>query len=589
MHRSVNSAHHHHLSRPAAVLVAAAATIALAVGITAAGASTAHGAPAAGAKAGTPAPAAAPDPDGANGYKSIGYFPAWVPQSGTYQVADLDRTGAVGDLTHLNYAFGNITSDLVCDESDAAGPEGPEGDPQSDYLRLVSKKDSVDGVADKATQPLAGNLNQLRKLKERNPDLKVLISLGGWTWSDNFSDAVATPESRARLVDSCVDLWIRGNLPVHGAQGGAGVAAGIFDGIDIDWEWPGADGEHPSPRPEQDGENFIAFLQLLRTKLDAVGATTGEHYLISGFAPAGWAPRTFGGWLDPRLVAVVDYLNVQGYDYHGTWVPNRTGHQGNLHKYYWPDDSQNYANWGLAADDLLAVYRAAGYRGDQINLGLAAYGQGWSGVTDPTPGAAAAAPIGTRTYAQLHDLGTEYYDATAGAAYRWDGDQWFSLDTPRSVTGKAEWLAVNGYGGGFIWDITGDYKNELAGALASTFRLATPGPLVTPSGAAPWYASGLYTAGDTVSHDGVEYVARWWTRGEEPGAANGAWQATGPAGTTPPTAPSACAPAWDAAATYGKGDVVSRAGVNHTALWWTRGEAPGATAWGAWDAGAPCA
>lgn len=571
-----------HLPRPVAIALAATTTIALAMAITAIGAKTAHSQPPAAAPA-------APDPDGINGFRTIGYFPGWVPPSGVYQVADLERTGAVDDLTHLNYAFGNITSDLVCDISDAVGPEGPEGDPNADYLRLVPKKQSVDGVADRADQPLAGNLNQLRKLKDRNPDLKVLISLGGWTWSDNFSDAVATPESRARLVDSCVDLWIRGDLPAYGAQGGPGAAAGIFDGIDIDWEWPGATGEHPSPRPGEDAENFIAFMQSLRAALDAVSLETGRDYLISGFAPAGWEPRTNGGWVDPRLADVVDYLNVQGYDYHGTWVPDRTGHQGNLHKYYWPDStgSGDYANWGLAADDLLAAYRSAGYRGDQVNLGLAAYGQGWSGVTDPTPGATAAAPIGTRTYAQIHDLGTEYYDADAGAGYRWDGDQWFSLDTPRSVTDKASWLAVNGYGGGFIWDITGDYDNELAGALAGTLRSATPGPLAAPSGAAPWYPSGLYLRGDVVAHNGVEYVAQWWTRDEEPGTArSAAWRATG--STTPVGSPEACAAAWSSTQTYHAGDVVSRAGVNHVALWWTRGDVPGSDPWGAWDASRPC-
>jgi chitinase len=559
--------------------------VALAVGITAAGAQAATARTAAAPPA---AGSTAPDPDGINGFRTIGYFPGWVPQGGGYQVADLERTGAVDDLTHLNYAFGNITSDLVCDISDAVGPEGPEGDPNSDYLRIVPKKESVDGVADKAGQPLAGNLNQLRKLKERHPDIKVLISLGGWTWSDNFSDAVATPESRTRLVNSCVDLWIRGNLPVYGTQGGDGVAAGIFDGIDIDWEWPGADGEHPSPRPDDDAANFLDFMEELRAALDQVTAQTGHDYLLSGFAPAGWGPRTNGGWVDPRLAAVMDYLNVQGYDYHGTWVANRTGHQGNLHPYAWPDTEPGGANWGLAADGLLAAYRAAGYTGDQLNLGIAAYGQGWSGVTDPTPGASAAAAIGTKNYNELRTVGKEYYDDVAGAAYRYDGNQWWSLDTPRSVTAKAEWVAVNGYGGGFIWDITGDYHNELAGALGGTLRSATPGPLALQTGAAPWYASGVYTAGDVVVHEGVEYRAQWWTRNQEPGASPyGPWQATGT--LTPETESSTCAPAWDATATYTSGDVVSRAGVNHTAMWWSRGDVPGANATNAWDAGDVCA
>ncbi|BDZ42493.1 hypothetical protein GCM10025865_17920 [Paraoerskovia sediminicola] len=314
-----------------------------------------------------------------NGYRSVGYFQAFAPgdDGRDYEVADILRSGAIEDLTHINYAFGNVTTDLVCDIVDEPG----EGDPENDYTRLVSKADSVDGKADKANQKLAGNFNQLRKLKKVSPDTKILISLGGWTWSDNFSDAAATPESRERLVSSCIDLYIKGNLPEHDGFGGKKAARGVFDGIDIDWEWPAADGEQPSPRPDEDKANFLALLQEFRTQLDAYGHKTHEDYLLTGFAPAGWAPRTNGGWVDPIAVESFDFLNVQGYDYHGGWVPDRAGHQGNLHPYTWPDANGDEvtANWGLAADGLMDAYRAAGYSGEQLNLGMAAYGQGWEG------------------------------------------------------------------------------------------------------------------------------------------------------------------------------------------------------------------
>ncbi len=491
----------HRTSLPVPALLAATTALVVGLGVPAVAAAPMNTGQVVAKKSAPEAPA----PDGINGYRTLGYFPAWAPASSGYDVVDLVRTGAVEDLTHLNYAFGNVTTDLVCDITDATVPETgvdpgqPEGDPEADYLRLVPAKASVDGRGDTADQPVAGNFNQLRKLKERHPDLQVLISLGGWTWSDNFSDAAATPESRQRLVDSCIDLYLRGDLPVHGAQGGPGVAAGIFDGIDIDWEWPAASGEHPSPRPAEDKENFLALMELFRSELDALSAETGEDYLLTGFAPAGWTPRTEGGWVDPRLPAVVDFLNVQGYDYHGTWVTDRTGHQGNLHPYEWPGRPGEAANWGLAADGLMAAYRAAGYRDDQLNLGLAAYGQGWSGVSDPTPGAAAGGAIGTANYAELRHVGKEYYDATAVAGYRWDGDQWWSLDTPRSVTAKAEWIATQSYGGAFFWDITGDFRNELGSALAGTLRTAAPGPLAgdgatpTPECGPAWSADAAAT------------------------------------------------------------------------------------------------
>ncbi|MCB7135785.1 glycosyl hydrolase family 18 protein [Cellulosimicrobium marinum] len=567
--------------RTTAAAVALATTTALVAG--AAGTANAATAPAA--------------DDGTNGYKTVGYYPAWeAGNADGYQVADLHTTGAADDLTHLNYAFGNVTTDLVCDITDRVDPaeNAPEGDPLNDYVQLLDADKTVDGVADQPSQALAGNFNQLKKLKEEHPGLKVLVSLGGWTWSDNFSDAVSTPENRARLVESCLDVYFHGNLPVvedaeNGTKGGDGVAAGIFDGIDLDWEWPGATGEHPTPRPAEDAENFVQFAQLLRAELTELGAETGEDYLITGFAPASWAARTNGGWLDPRFVDALDFINVQGYDYHGDWNTTRTGHQGNLHVYTDPTTGQP-ANWGLAADGVLGAYHNAGWPKDKLVLGMAAYGYGWRGVTDPTPGAAANGSLPFTYYTDIKAKGlTEYYDEVAGQGYFYGDGEWWTADTPRSVTTKAEYLATQGYGGGYFWDLAGDDDNELLGTLAGTFEAATPGPLVPDDAAAPWYATGIYSTGDVVYHDGTEYRATWWTRDQQPGDADGPWKAIGPAGTAPAGDRPACAAPWDAARAYRTGEVVSRAGVNHTAQWWTRGTTPGTDATAAWDAGLPCA
>ncbi|MBX9243583.1 chitinase [Actinotalea ferrariae] len=524
-----------------------------------------------------PAPAVA-GPSDINGYRSVGYYMADAPVTRDFHIADLVTSGAIEDLTHLNYAFGNVTTDLVCDIADVPG----EGDPHNDFLRSVSAKDSVDGVADQPGQALAGNFNQLRKLKELSPDTKVLVSLGGWTWSDNFSEAASTPEGRTALVDSCLDLYIDGDLPELEGRGGAGAAAGLFDGIDIDWEWPVTGGETANARPE-DKENFLLLMEEFRAELDARGAADGEDYLLTAFAPAGGWNAGEGGWLDPRLFAVVDFLNVQGYDFHGGWVPNQTGHQGNLH----PDGDHN---WGLGLDGAMGMYVAAGAAPEQLNAGLAAYGHGWFGVEDGSQAwQPAAGYVGTSTYAQLRSLGKAYFDAELGASWRYDGDQWWSYDDPASVTAKAEWLAVEGYGGAMWWDLSGDYRNELGDALGSTLRLATPGPQVDESCAAPWYASGVYTGGDVVAHEGVEYRAMWWTRAQTPSDQPwGPWKPVGPCGTVPAADPVDCGDAWSRETVYTGGQVVSRAGVNHTAQWWTRGELPGSAVHGAWDAGVPC-
>ncbi|WP_327044736.1 glycosyl hydrolase family 18 protein [Microbispora sp. NBC_01189] len=180
----------------------------------------------------------------------------------------MDVSGAAAKLTHLNYAFGFV------------GPEGTcySADPWADWQRPVPAEQSVDGVADADDQPLKGNLGQRRKLKARHPGLKVLISLGGWTGSKYFSDAVLTPASRARLAASCVDLWLKGNLP--GLPTGA--ATGVFDGIDLDWEWPGSAGNDGNVIRAEDRQNFTLFLAELRRQMQA----HDRRAELSAFLPA---------------------------------------------------------------------------------------------------------------------------------------------------------------------------------------------------------------------------------------------------------------------------------------------------------------
>lgn len=521
------------------------------------------------------APAPSPEsPTTINGYRSVGYVMADSPVTRDYQVADMLSTGAAKSLTHLNYAFGNVTTDLICDITNVPG----EGDAKNDFQRLVSAADSVDGVADVEGQALAGNFNQLIKFKKKSPETRVLISLGGWTWSDNFSAAAATAEGRTKLIQSCVDIYIRGNVPVVDGQGGDGLIAGLFDGIDIDWEWPVTGGETQNVSPA-DKENFLLLMEEFRATLDAEGAAHGKYYELTGFAPAGGG-NARQGWLDPRLFAVVDFLNVQGYDFHGGWNPTTTGHQGNL-------IGDPKTNWGLGLDTVMAMYTKAGADPKQLNIGLAAYGMGWTGVTDGSKAwTSATTGIGTNYYAKLRNVGTAYFDEAAGASWRWDkatGD-WWSLDDPKSINAKAEWFSAKGFGGAMWWDVSGDYNNELIGTLDSTLRAATPGPSADASCAAPWYKTGAYVKGDVVSFEGKEYQAKWQTRNEVPRPGNkGAWAEAGGCGTAPAIPAQDCAPAWSTNTSYKAGATVSRSGVNYIAQYWTRAERPGTNVGGSWD------
>ncbi len=142
----------------------------------------------------------------------VGYFTQWGIYGRNFRLQNVDASGQAAGLTHLNYAFGNVSKDGTCFIVNEPG----QGDAWADFQTPFSAEQSVDGVADAGpeTQPLAGNFNQIRELKAKHPKLKALISLGGWTWSNYFSDAALTPASRKKFVSSCIDLYIKGNLPL---------------------------------------------------------------------------------------------------------------------------------------------------------------------------------------------------------------------------------------------------------------------------------------------------------------------------------------------------------------------------------------
>ncbi|MDX6640012.1 MAG: chitinase, partial [Solirubrobacteraceae bacterium] len=171
------------------------------------------------------------------GLQNTAYFIEWGIYGRNYLVKNVETSGQAAKLTAVNYAFSNAIPDgdhVACKLADE----------WADYQKPWAPADSVSGNEVTWPNPVLGNFEQLKELKALHPDLKVLISIGGWTFSKYFSDAALTPASRQAFVQSCVDLFIKGNLPDPGwgGMGGPGSAAGIFDGVDIDWEWPGSAG-----------------------------------------------------------------------------------------------------------------------------------------------------------------------------------------------------------------------------------------------------------------------------------------------------------------------------------------------------------
>ncbi|MFF3690242.1 glycosyl hydrolase family 18 protein [Streptomyces sp. NPDC002187] len=431
---------------------------------------------------------------GGGAHAKVGYFVQWGIYGRQYFVRNLDTSGAAARLDVVNYAFGNIDPvGLTCLQGVTKGvsgnPQDPNegdgaGDAEADYARPFAASQSVDGVADDGWGKLRGNFNQLKKLKAKHPHLKVVISLGGWTFSKYFSDVAATDASRKKFVKSCIDIYIKGDLPVYNGAGGPGAAAGIFDGIDLDWEWPGSPDGHPGNHwSTADKANNTALIAEFRKQLDELG---GEHKLLTAFTPAD-PKKIDAGWDLSKIFDSMDYANVQGYDFHGagsdnSWEPNRTGHQANLY----PDAQSPYAS-DFSVDGAVQKYLAAGVPPRKLTIGFPFYGRGWKevaagGVNGEWQSANGAAPgqfqeeAGTRGYQNLVTTVpnmTVHHDTQSVAAYGYQGanGQWWSFDDTWSIGQKAAYIKSKGLLGAMVWEMSGDTPSgSLMGALDSGLR-----------------------------------------------------------------------------------------------------------------------
>lgn len=391
-----------------------------------------------------PTPTFTPTSGGPGGGKIIGYFVQWGVYGRNYHVKNIDTSGTAAKLTHINYAFANVV-----------GGKCVSGDTYADYDRFYDAASSVSGVADSwDAGALRGNFHQLQELKAKYPHLKILISLGGWTWSGGFHEAVASPAARETFVKSCVDMYIKG-------QFGAGLNyPGIFDGIDIDWEYPAACGLSCSPA--EDAQNYVAMLQEFRRQLNAAGS----GYLLTIAAPAGYDKINVIDW--GAAQASLDWINLMSYDFFGAWAATGpTAFHSPL--YSWTGiPTPNYT-----ADYAVQLYKSKGVPASKLVLGVGFYGRGWTGVTNANNGlnqpATGAAPgtyeAGIEDYKVLKNFNGTIY-RQAGTMWKFNGSTFWSYDDPVAMAEKMNYLKSQGLGGVMFWELSGDTSNgELINAL----------------------------------------------------------------------------------------------------------------------------
>jgi len=390
-----------------------------------------------------------------------GYFEEWSIYYAGYNIANLQQNGVADKLTHLFYAFANVTTS----PAPACAIADSWADYQTPYLPSVS------GVP--YAGPMYGNFAAIQQLKALHPKLKVLISIGGASAANTeaFATAASTAAGRQALASSCINLFINGNIA-------AGVSApGLFDGFNIDWEFPTA----------ADTQNFTALLAEFRNQLNALGKTTGKKYVMSFDGPAG--SQNYVN-IDLRNAAKqVDFITIDGYNYAGSWQA-QTNHASPLF------DSKQDPLFGqnLDIDDTVNAYLKAGVPPRKYTMGLPLYAAGWTGVpnvnhglyqnsTGPspvllgngtglcldlsgatagcdtllTPGLATYSTLSTLTangYSKYFDpkrIAVSLYDPTAGTFY--------TYDDPTTAYLKMLYLNYKDLGGAYVWAVKDDDAN----------------------------------------------------------------------------------------------------------------------------------
>jgi chitinase len=398
------------------------------------------------------------------------YFEEWSIYYAGYGLANLESNGSAAKISHLIYAFADVTSPTP--EGSSCVIADPWADFETPYLAPVG------GIAD--TFPLYGNFAEILKLKQLHPNLKTLISLGGASATNTaaFSAAASTEAGRQALAASCINMFIVGN--VGSDWNGNITAPGLFDGFNIDWEFPAA----------SDKENFTLLLQEFRNQLNALSATTGKSYILTFDGPAG--SQNYQNIELRKAAELVDFITIDGYNYTGSW-DTQTNHASPLF-----DDRQdpNFGQ-GLDIDSTVNAYLEAGVPPHKYTMGVPLYGAGWTGVpslyhglyqnsvgpspvplangTGPcadlsgnTPGCDTLLTPGTATYATLSTLTANgyarYFDPQRVAVWLYDENSqtFYTYDDPFTAMLKMIYIDVKvpgGLGGAYVWAVKDDDAN----------------------------------------------------------------------------------------------------------------------------------
>lgn len=323
-------------------------------------------------------------------------------------------------LSHINYAFVDVLDNRA-------------------FLRN-EKTDTV-------------NFRLLNQLKNTNKDLKIMISLGGWTWSKNFSDAVLTDTANRNFSQSSVDI----------------VAKYDLDGVDIDWEYPGMIGDSNVFRPE-DKQNYTILFKNLREQLDSLGKVTGKKYFVT---------TAVGGNVDyisttemDKVAQYCDFINIMAYDFAGGNDTISNHHTG---LYPSSPEKPKFAS----TDEAVKMFLNAGVPANKLVVGMGFYGKGWEMESTDNNGLFRKTVKGTRGggFGFIKDSlenkngFVKYWDDVAKSPYIFNAEKkiFISYDDERSIKEKCDYIKKNGLRGAMFWEYEDDPKENLLTVIAKEF------------------------------------------------------------------------------------------------------------------------
>lgn len=344
----------------------------------------------------------------------VGYYPAWKAYSG-YTPDKLDAK----KLTHVNYAFAYIGQD--------------------NKLKL--------GYPD--IDP--GNFKKLNDLKKENNNLKVLLSVGGWNWSGQFSNTAATEAARKLFAESCVDIITKYKI----------------DGIDLDWEYPVGGGLATNSKRPQDKQNFTLLLKEIRDNLDKQEQIDNKQYFLT---IAGGASSYYLKNIEPSKISeYIDYANIMTYDLHGPWDP--------YSDYNAPLYNQSKASpqYKISVDTSVNLWVNAGIPKEKLVVGVPFYGYMYmvnkstanGHLQKFTEGKALSYNSIKSNYLNNYD---KFFDSESKVPYLFEKNTFISYDDEKSLKFKAEYIKSEGLAGVMIWELSQDHNSELLNSLYEVLK-----------------------------------------------------------------------------------------------------------------------